>query len=252
MHELMLSQGSLRELAEETGGIASVNTNSLTTAFERIVEANSRYYVLGYYPSDAPARRTLPQDRSQDQASGTSRRGRRGYGSPRGRTAEERKRDDEARRAREAKRPDADKTSAELRDILISPMQQSGLTFTVQAAPFKNTQKEASVALAIELDGDRLQYSAPDEKGLVANKIELSFYGLNEHGKAMAGTRTELDLTLRPETHDRVKSYGVRVNPRINLPPGRYHLRIGARDEVAGRRARCSTISRSPISAKRS
>ena len=30
MAELMLSQGSLRELAEQTGGIASVNTNSLT------------------------------------------------------------------------------------------------------------------------------------------------------------------------------------------------------------------------------
>ena len=90
---------------------------------------------------------------------------RKGYGSPRGRTAEERKRDEEARRAREAQRPNADKTSAELRDILTSPLQQSGLNFTVQAAPFKNTQKEASVALAIEIDGDRLQYSAPDAKG---------------------------------------------------------------------------------------
>ncbi len=47
-------QGSLRELAEKTGGIASVNTNSLTTAFERIVQANSRYYVLGYYPPTHP------------------------------------------------------------------------------------------------------------------------------------------------------------------------------------------------------
>ena len=49
----------------------------------------------------------------------------------------------------------------------------------------------------------------------------------------MAGTRSVLDLTLRPETRERVKTFGVRVNPRISLPPGRYHLRIGARDEVA-------------------
>src|SRR5688500_10829887 len=47
MAELMLSQGSLRELAEQTGGIASVNTNSLTNTFNQIVQANSRYYVLG-------------------------------------------------------------------------------------------------------------------------------------------------------------------------------------------------------------
>ena len=113
-------------------------------------------------------------------------------------------------------------------------MQHSGLTFTVQAAPFKNTQKEASVAFAIELDGERLEFAPPNEKGQFANKIELSYFGLNEQGKAMAGTRTELDLTLRPETRDRVKTHGVRVNPRINLPPGRYQVRIGARDSVAG------------------
>ncbi len=111
---------------------------------------------------------------------------------------------------------------------------QSGLNFTVQAAPFKNTQKEASIALAIEIDGDRLQYRRQTRRACAANKIELSFYGVNELGKALAGTRTELDLTLKPETRERVKTFGVRVNPRISLPPGRYHLRIGAREAVGG------------------
>jgi hypothetical protein len=88
---------------------------------------------------------------------------RRGYASPRGRTADERKRDEEARRAREARRPNADKTSNELRNVLTSPLQQGGLTFTVQAAPFKNNQKEASVALAIEIDG--IACPQPSTKG---------------------------------------------------------------------------------------
>jgi VWFA-related protein len=234
MHEFRLSQDSLRTLAEETGGIASVNSNSLTSAFERIVEANSRYYVLGYYPPTHPRDGRFHKIEVRVKRPGLKVLARKGYASPRGRTVEERKRDEEARRAREARRPDADKTSAQLRDVLFSPMQQSGLTFTVQAAPFKNTPKEASVALAIELDGDRLQFAPPNEKGQFANKIELSFFSLNEQGKALAGTRTELDLTLRPETHDRVKAHGVRVNPRINLAPGRYQVRIGARDSVAG------------------
>ena len=50
----------------------------------------------------------------------------------------------------------------------------------------------------------------------------------------MAGTHMVLDLTLRPETRETVKTFGVRVNPRISLPPGRYHLRIGAREAVGG------------------
>lgn len=234
MTELMLSQGSLRELAEQTGGIASVNTNSVTTAFNRIVEANSRYYVLGYYPPTHPRDGRFHKIEVKTKRPGLRVAARKGYGSPRGRNAEERKRDEEARRAREAKRPNADRTSSELREILTSPLQQSGLNFTVHAAPFKNTQKEASVALAVEIDGNRLPYSPPDAKGMSANKIELSYYGVNEMGKALAGTHTVLDLTLRPETRERVKTYGVRVNPRISLPPGRYHLRIGAREAVGG------------------
>jgi VWFA-related protein len=234
MTELMLSQGSLRELAEQTGGIAAVNMNSLTDAYTRIMETNSRYYVLGYYPPSHARDGKFHKIEVKTKRPGLRVAARRGYGSPRGRTAEERKRDDEARRLKEARRPNADKTSPALRDILTSPLQQSGLNFTVQAAPFRNTDKEAAVALAIEVDGDRLTYSAPDAKGSVANKIELSLYGLDELGKALGGTHMTLDLTLRPETRERVKTFGVRVNPRINIPPGRYHLRIGARETVGG------------------
>ena len=234
MNELMLSQGSLRELAEQTGGIASVNTNSLTTAFERIVQANSRYYVLGYYPPTHPRDGRFHKIEVRVNRPGLRIEARRGYASPRGRTTEERKREEEARRAREASRPNADKTSSELRGVLNYPLQQTGLNFTVQAAPFRNTPKEASVALSIEIDGNKLPYDPPDAKGLVANKVELSLYGVNDQGKALGGTHSVLDLTLRPETRERVNANGVRVNPRVNLPPGRYQLRIGARERVGG------------------
>ena len=50
----------------------------------------------------------------------------------------------------------------------------------------------------------------------------------------MSAGWTELDLTLRPETRDRVTAHGVRANPRINLPPGRYQIRVGAREAVGG------------------
>ena len=49
-NELRLQHNSLRTLAEETGGFAVINTNSFDTTFSRIVEDNSSYYVLAYYP----------------------------------------------------------------------------------------------------------------------------------------------------------------------------------------------------------
>ena len=90
---------ALRTLAEETGGFAAVNTNALGAAFSRIVDANSRYYVLGYYLRLTHARdgrfhridvlaETPRPDRAFPHA--------KGYASPRGRTPAERKREEEA------------------------------------------------------------------------------------------------------------------------------------------------------------
>ncbi len=49
-NELRVSQDSLRQLSDETGGFAAVNRNDFSAAFERIVRDNSSYYVLAYYP----------------------------------------------------------------------------------------------------------------------------------------------------------------------------------------------------------
>jgi VWFA-related protein len=46
------SQDSLRTLAEETGGIAVVNTNDFTKALKRVDADTSDYYVIGYYSTN--------------------------------------------------------------------------------------------------------------------------------------------------------------------------------------------------------
>ena len=234
LQEFRTSQDTLRELAEQTGGFAAVNTNNVEPAFQRIADANSRYYVLGYYPPTHARDGRFHKIEVRVTRPGLRVEARRGYASPRGRTPEERKRDDAARLAREARRPDGKRTSTPLISALTSPIPQSDLTFAVHAAPFKHTQSEASIALAIEIDGVRLPYAAPDAKGMVANKIELSFFGLDERGKAVSASWSELELNLRPETRERVTAHGVRANPRISLPPGRYQIRIGARETVGG------------------
>ena len=96
---------------------------------------------------------------------------------------------------------------------LNNPVQQPGLTLAVQAAPFKGTAKEASVALAIELQGAELEF-APQPNGLLADTIEVSFFALNDDGRAQRGTRSALNLAIRPETYQRVKTLGVRLNAR--------------------------------------
>jgi len=55
------SQDSLRVIAEETGGLAVVNTNDMSKALKRIDAETSDYYVLGYYSKnpDATKRRRI-------------------------------------------------------------------------------------------------------------------------------------------------------------------------------------------------
>jgi VWFA-related protein len=235
MTDIRVSQDSLRTLAEETGGFAAVNTNALGTAFERIVDANSRYYVLGYYPPSPARDGRFHRIEVRVKRPGLRVSARRGYASPRGRTPAERKRDEETRRARDARRGAVNNTSPELRDALNAPLQQSGLTFTMQAAAFKHTQKEASVALTIEFDGEPFPFATPDNGALATNTIELSFFGINQDGRAQRSTRSQFNLTLRPESLKRVKTGGLRIIPRMTLAPGRYQIRVGARESVGSR-----------------
>ena len=235
MEELRLSQDSLRMLAEETGGFAAVNANDLAPTFAKIVEGNSRYYVFGYYPPTHPRDGRFHKIEVRVKRPGLKVAARKGYASPRGKTNDERKRDEETRRARDAKKPLADKTSTQLRDVLANPLQQGGLTLAVQAAAFRNskTKKDASVALAIEVEGAKIPFTQTPN-GLFGNQLELSLFDLTEEGKAQSGVRSVMDLSLRPETAQRVTAAGVRANQRIVLAPGRYQLRIGARETVGG------------------
>ena len=230
--DMYLSQDSLRTLAEETGGYAAVNSNNVSTALDRIVRLNSRYYVLGYYPKDARRDGRFHKIEVRTKRPGLRVTARKGYVSPRTPSADE-LRAQERERERGRGRAGTAQTSNELREILTQPLQRNGLTMTVQAAPFKGSARQASVALAIEIDAGRLHFSEQPNKTFV-DGIELSMFALDERGRQHGGNFYQFNLTLRPETFARVRGSIVRVNPRIDLPPGRYQLRVGVRESGAG------------------
>lgn len=230
--DMYLQQDSLRVLAEETGGYAAVNSNNLTASLNHIVRLNSTYYVLGYYPKDARRDGRFHKIEVRLKRPGLRVSARKGYVSPRIVSA-----DDQARRERELDRgrgrSGTVQTSNELREILNQPLQRNGLTLTVHTAPFKGPAKDASVAVAIEVDASRLHFTEMPNKTF-ADGVELSLYALDERGRQHGGNFFQFNLALRPETYERVRGSVVRLNPRIALPPGRYQLRVGVRETGAG------------------
>ena len=113
-----MSQDTLRGLSEETGGFASVSSNDFSTAFQRIVDANSSYYVLGYYSTNEKRDGRFRKIEVRLARPGLDVNARKGYAAPRGKAA--------ADKTVEASAG----TSKELRDALNSPLQESALKLT--------------------------------------------------------------------------------------------------------------------------
>ena len=65
-----------------------------------------------------------------------------------------------------------------------------------------------------------LPFTPPDSGGLATNTIEVSFFGINQNGRAQRSTRSQFNLTLRPESFTRVKTGGLRVNQRLTARAG--------------------------------
>ena len=232
---MRLSQDSLRIISDETGGFAVVNQNDFRTAFTRIVEDNSSYYVLGYYSSDERRDGRFRNVDVRVTKPGLRVRARKGYVGPKG-------------KPKETVAANA-KTSAALREALDSPVPITGLGLSVFAAPLKGAEPNASVAVTLEVDGTNLKFT--NQNNVFADDVEISIVAIDQTGKIRDGGHDVMNLRLKPQTHDVVSRSGVRIARRLEVPPGKYQLRVGARESGGGAVGRFSTISRSRNSRSR-
>ncbi len=212
-----MAQDSLRTLVEETGGFASLNSNDFATAFERIVDENSSYYVMGYYPANDKRDGSFRRIEVRVSRPGVTVKSRRGYVAPRGKAPEPKG------FLVKAGTPPA------LAEALNSPIQVGGFALSVFAAPFRGEAPKATIALVSQMLPVKDTWpSGPD--GKILNKLDLSVIAIDSQGKVLGGTRDSANLSLRPETFARVQQYGFRLQSRFDLEPGRYQLRVGLKD----------------------
>ena len=218
---LRLAQDSLRSLSDETGGFAAVNRNDFSDAFARVVRDSSAYYVLGYYPTNDRRDGRFRKIEVKVNRPGVEVRSRRGYTAPRGKPPSP------------PKAPADDKTSTEVRAALDSPLPLPALTLSVFAAPMKGEKPNTDVTVTVEAEGRDFGFEEKD--GKLVTDYELSTIAIDQQGKIRGGDRNVVNFALRPENRDRFNATGVRVSTRLQLPPGRYQLRVAARDAASGR-----------------
>lgn len=218
---LRLSQDNLRSLAEETGGFAAVNQNDFSNAFSRVVKDSSAYYVLGYYPKNDRRDGRFRRIEVRVKRPGVEVRSRRGYTAPRGKAPSP------------PKAPKDDATSPQVREALDSPLPLGGMTLNVFAAPFKSAAPNTAVSVTIEAAGNDFGFEQKD--GKFVSDFEVSTIAIDEQGKIRGGDRSVVNFALKPENRERFARGGVRISTRLQVPPGRYQLRVAARESGTGR-----------------
>jgi VWFA-related protein len=215
------AQDSLRTVADETGGFAAVNQNDLNSAFARIIQENSSYYVLGYYPSADKRDGRFRNVDVRVRRPGLTVRARKGYLAPVSKSAS----------ASSKNNFDA-KIPAQIREALASPVPTRDVPLAVFAAPFAGVRPKASVAITIEMDGSRLPFAEKD--GLFNEDLEIHIMAIDAAGKLQGGGRDAAPLHLRPASHDAVMKNGLRLTRRLELAPGRYQIHVAVREANGG------------------
>jgi VWFA-related protein len=217
--EQRLAQMSLMSLAEETGGAYSVNSNDFSRIYDRIVRDSSSYYLLGYYPTDERRNGSVRRIQVKVNRKNVQVFARKAYQAPK---------DKDEKKLTES----VAGTSPEVRAALNSALPTPGLNMSVQAAAFKGTNKTASVAVTVQVEGERLALKEAGE--IYTNALEISMMAMDLLGKVPDGDRANLDLKLRKQTRDMMMQGGIRSVATLDLPPGRYQLRVAAREANNG------------------
>jgi VWFA-related protein len=213
----------LRTLAENTDGVAVVNTNDLGGALKRVVDDLSNYYLLGYYSTGKLDGRFHPIS-VRVKRSGVQVRARRGYLAltPAGAT--------EAAAARAAapgsKAPDLDPASAAAAHAIESAI-----------SPLAGYTRDVPLRLQIAAGwkpGDAASASlwAVGELGSVAVVGDAWSDGFD----ATATLTTPADVTVatgRVTAPRGAHTFRVALTPSQPLAPGDYVLRVGARAGAA-------------------
>jgi len=213
LSEIRLGQDGLRQISGETGGFAVMNMNSYGAALDRIVADNSVYYVLAFQPADTRRDGKFHNVEVRVKRPGLTVRARRGYFAPRD-------------KATPSSTENLKNASPEIRDALNALLPATGVGLQVNVAAFRSGD-DASVLLTAEIAGRDVRSDADSQ-------IELAYLAVDTKGEVHDGLSDKIALRLRPEIRALVNRNGFRAMKRLKLKPGRYQVRVAARNLERG------------------
>lgn len=210
---LQRAHDSMNEIADQTGGHAYYNRNDIDHAIALSVAEGSTYYTLGYYPEDKTWDGKFRKIEVKVNRSGLKLHHRRGYFAI----------DPESMKPKDEKAARRELFAALAPESPIS----TSLPFVVRVTPPSKDQHSVLVDFSIEPKA-----IAFDPQGELQHaEIDFISVAFDSKGKKQLTNQTEtMTANLKPNTYAEVMKYGLRLQQKLDLAPGKYLLKFGVRD----------------------
>lgn len=211
------TQDTLYALAADTGGKAFLDSNDLAAGIRQAQQSVSSYYILGYYTSNAAKDGKFRRIKIT-LANGVSASldYRQGYYA-----------------AKEfAKFTAADK-ERQLEDALMQPDPITDLTIALELNYFQLDRAEYFVPIAIKIPGRELALA---KRGGAQHTL-IDFVGeiKDAYGNTVTNLRDNIDIRLTDATAAELAKRPIQYDAGYTLFPGRYTIKVLARDNETGR-----------------
>ncbi len=214
--ELDLSSASaegdiLSVLAYSTGGVVFRNNNDMNEGLRRVADAPEFYYILGFTPQNLKTDgkfHTLKVGLANHQKYDVQ--SRRGYYAPR----------HEVDAAEEAKR--------EINDEVFSSEELHDLPVVLHTEFFKASEESAKLTVLARVDVKHLHYKQSNDRSL--NDLTVVTAVFDRNGNFLQANQKLVQMRWKSETLQAKLGAGITLKTSFDVKPGRYLVRVVARD----------------------
>jgi len=211
-----LTQDSMENLAQQTGGKVCMNNNDLSECVKRAIDDSSSYYELSYYPTDKNWHGEFRRTSVKTSRSGVQLSFREGYFA---------RETDATTWAKDAKATDAHLSQAACNDFL------TATSIFVEASALPPDQSGQTKYLLV-IDPNAVSFGAPDGEQNV--QIELATCMFNARGLPLQYNRQSLGQKFTETEYQTVKAHGISHTVSFVPKPDTARIRLLVCDTRTG------------------
>jgi VWFA-related protein len=215
--DFLESQNSLRIIASDTGGKFFGNNNDITRGLDQLVEENSAYYMLGFYPAagkwDGKFHKVKVVVRGRPELAVSFRKGYLAKTPP-------------------PENAGFDPKVAEAIEAISSPLVRRDIDLRLTPLYIDDAQRDPAVTLLLHIDTSKLTFV--QSEGRYHDQLEEVGFVFDANGKPIDTFSNNLELNLLPQSYQTALKRGFIATRTMNVKPGTYQVRLFVREAMSG------------------